>query len=189
MNADRSVIRDVATLGAGLAVGMIASRVLAPMLASASGSVKSRLGEDPFQLLIDDHREVLDTLQTMEVLPEDATARRMKAFLMVKRSLAKHAMAEEDIVYPLLYEEVNAVDEARQLFNEHAEMKVHLFTLERALKQGGDWRNKVSSLRRLIEQHARQEEDAEFPKLREKLSKKQTRKLPAYIRREEAMVL
>lgn len=111
MNADRSVIRDVATLGAGLAVGMIASRVLAPMLASASGSVKSRLGEDPFQLLIDDHREVLDTLQTMEVLPEDATARRMKAFLMVKRSLAKHAMAEEDIVYPLLYEEVNAVDE------------------------------------------------------------------------------
>jgi iron-sulfur cluster repair protein YtfE (RIC family) len=172
-----------------MVTGVIASRLLPPMVAQAVGDVRARSGGDPFDRLIQDHRRILSLLEQMREVPVEHRAERTKLFLSLKRTLAKHALAEEDIVYPLLHHDANAVQSAKQLYDEHANIKIHLFELERMLRNDENWIRRVESLRDLIERHARDEEEVEFPKLREVLDKRRSRTLSQNIRREEALVL
>lgn len=181
--------RDVAAIGLGMAAGILASRILPPLFASASGSIRARMGEDPFEPLINDHRKIMATLSEMEQCPTDARARRGTLFLALKRKLAKHAMAEEDVVYPMLQDQAGNAEQAKHLFSEHADMKITLFELENILKCGDDWSRHVNRLRNLIESHIREEEEEGFPALRHALSERRSRSLAGLIRREEAMVL
>src|SRR3954462_15649602 len=120
---ERPFTRDIAAVASGLAIGVVGSRLLPPLLASAGGSVRASLGQNPFDRLVQDHRTVLSLLERAVASSEQSTARRTAAFLALKRALAKHAMAEEDIVYPLLQAKGNAATAAKQLYSEHAEMK------------------------------------------------------------------
>jgi iron-sulfur cluster repair protein YtfE (RIC family) len=189
MTGNRSIHRDIAAMAGGLAVGILGSRLMAPMFAAANGAMRARLGEDSFELLIQDHRHIISTLEEMERAPGDSLARRARLFLTLKRTLAKHALAEEDVVYPLLHQEVHDVKESKRLYNDHADAKIALFELERLLKNKADWTVQVRSLRELLQKHIREEEDVEFPKLRRMLSERKSRRLSGLIHREEALVL
>jgi hypothetical protein len=68
-------------------------------------------------------------------------------------------------------------------------MKIHLFELERMLMNNENWIRRVESLRDLIERHARDEEEVEFPKMRQALDDQRRRTLSQHIQREEALVL
>ena len=189
LQRERPFGRDMAAVAGGLAVGVVTSRMLPPLLATVAGSLRARLGENPFARLARDHRYILSLLERMRRAPDDSMRRRASNFLALKRSLAKHALAEEDIVYPLLLREGHATAAAKQLYVEHAEMKVHLYELEAALTGDGSWTARVAALQALIERHAREEEDVEFPKLQVLLDARGQRKLAGQIRREEAMML
>ena len=181
--------RAVAAVAGGFAIGVLGSRLLTPALAAGNGNIRSRLGEDPFERLIQDHREIIATLQRMEETPASSTLTRAKLFQKLKRTLAKHSMAEEDIVYPMLNDATNDASEAKPFYEDHADIKVRLFELERLLKTGEEWTGQVRDLREIIEIHAQEEEQTEFPKLREALDERRTRMLSSQIRREEALVL
>jgi hemerythrin superfamily protein len=172
-----------------MAAGVVASRLLPPLVAQAVGDVKARSGGDPFDRLIQDHRKMLSLLDRMREVPQDARVERTKLFLALKRTLAKHALAEEDIVYPLLHDDVHEVQQSKHLYDEHADIKIHLFELERMLMNNENWIRRVESLRDLIERHARDEEEVEFPKLRQSLDDQRRRTLSQHIQREEALVL
>ena len=181
---------DAVKMAGIFAVGLIGGRLLAPLIASASGNMRTRMGADPFDRLIEDHRQILSVLRDMENTGTDSSrAQRGKQLLRVKRMLGKHAMAEEDVVYPLLHDRANAESETRQLYDEHADIKIHLYELEQMLMNNEDWRHRVTSLRTLIETHARQEEEQEFPRLRNILQDRERAMLAGQIRREEALVL
>src|SRR5688572_28139366 len=155
--------KDTVKLASIFAAGMIGGKLLAPLIASASGSVRTRMGADPFDRLIEDHRQILSVLHEMENTGMDSSrARKGKLLLRVKRMLGKHAMAEEDVVYPLLHDRAHAETETRLLYDEHADIKIHLYELEQMAMRNEDWRHRVISLRRLIETHAKQEEEQEF---------------------------
>jgi hemerythrin superfamily protein len=147
------------------------------------------MGRDPFDRLIQDHREILETLDRMEQTPQDSHATRAKLFLKLKRKLSKHAMAEEDIIYPMLNDATHDNSESKALYEDHADIKIRLFEIEQSVKSGNDWSDQVRSLRHLIETHAREEEETEFPKLREALDTQRTRALTSQIHREEALIL
>lgn len=189
LHRERPFTRDIAAVAGGLAVGVVSSRLLPPLLAGAAGSVRASLGEDPFDRLIQDHRSVLSLLERLVGAPEESAARQMTALLAVKRALAKHALAEEDVVYPLLHAKANAATAAKQLYSEHAEMKVHLYELEMALHGGTAWRERARSLQELITRHIRDEEDVQFPKLQAVLDAEGRRRLAGQVRREEALIL
>jgi hemerythrin superfamily protein len=180
---------DAAKYAGMFAVGLIGGRLLAPLFASASGSVRTRMGADPFDRLIDDHRRILECLHEMENAHPDSRLQKGRLLLRVKRMLGKHAMAEEDVVYPLLHDRAHAETETRQLYDEHADIKIHLYELEQMVRNNEDWRHRVLSLRRLIETHARQEEEQEFPRLRQALQEREQAMLAGQIRREEALIL
>jgi len=189
MESNRICGRDVALAAGAFAVGVLGSRLLAPLLAAGQGSLRSRMGADPFDRLIDDHRQILSTLREMESVSTDSPLTRGKVFLTVKRKRAEHAMAEEGIGYPLFHDEADGREDSKHLYDEHADIKIHLFELEMLLKSNEDWSSRVRSLRELIEHHVRDEEDVQFPKLKASLEERKVSRLPAQIRREEAMVL
>ena len=180
--------RNLAVVAGSVAVGVLGSRLLPPMLAMANGSVRARLGEGPFDRLKQDHRQILAILDRMVDRDDDGMSQGA-LFLSLKRTLAKHAMAEEDIVYPVLHDRAHAEEEAKKLYSEHADMKIHLWGLEEALKQGLNWDTRVQALRSLIRRHVEDEESVQFPRLETLMDERLSRATPAQIRREEAMIL
>jgi len=132
---------------------------------------------------------VQSLLRKMAAASEESTAQRLKLLLMFKRALGKHAMAEEDVVYPILHDVAGAAEQARELYEEHAQMKIHLYGLETAIDSGPTWTERVRQLQEVIGAHIRDEEDVEFPRLRTLLQEKQHASLAGKILREEALVL
>lgn len=184
-----SPMRTVAAFAGGAVAAIIASRLLPPVVAQASGAALAAAGRDPFDALVEDHRAILTLLDHMAQSPDGAVFARTQRLFRLKRRLAAHAMAEEDVLYPLLYERAQSASEAKHLYEEHAEMKMHLYQLEQIPKDDPRWRDRVLELRTLIEGHVRQEEEMEFPKLQSVLDEPGIRRLWAHIQREKALLL
>ncbi|HWR51043.1 MAG TPA: hemerythrin domain-containing protein [Bryobacteraceae bacterium] len=187
MRTHQSTGRDVAMLIGGVAAGVVGSRLLPPLVAAATGW--TRTGEDPFERLIRDHRQIMSILDEMVATPAGSRVNRSRMFLMLKRKLAKHAMAEEDIVYPILYAEGQTSQQSKHLYDEHADMKIFLFRLEELLKSGEDWSEPARALQNLVRRHVEEEEREVFPRLRQTLAQDRRPKISGQIRREEALIL
>jgi len=173
----------------GVLVALVASRLMPPLVAQAAGTLRAQAGRDPFDALAHDHRVILSLLDQMEDSPDHATMRRTQLLLRLKRRLAAHALAEEDVVYPLLHDRAHEEEDTRRLYAEHADMKMHLFALEQMPKDDPRWRARVGELRALIAGHVHQEEDVDFPRLRERLDDRATARLSGGVAREKALVL
>ena len=106
-------MRGLAAFAGGAAAAFFAARILPPFLAQASGTVRAAAGRDPFDMLANDHRIILALLEEMEHSPDNATFSRMQKLLTVKRRLSAHALAEEDVIYPMLHDTAGAVSDAR----------------------------------------------------------------------------
>ena len=65
MNETRNSGRDIAVLFAGVAAGVLGSRLLPPLIASATGSARASKSGDPFDILVADHRQILSLLDGM----------------------------------------------------------------------------------------------------------------------------
>jgi len=180
--------RDWAMLAGGVVAGVIGSRLLPPLLAMGRGAATGSSG-DPFEKLENDHRLILETLRNMEHTDKSSTAKRTGLFLVAKRKLAKHALAEEDVVYPLLTDEAQRREAAKHLYDEHADMKILLFEIETALMRGESWATPVRNLREMVERHAREEEQEQFPRLRQVLGDKKLAQVGAQVHRKEALIL
>jgi hemerythrin superfamily protein len=185
----RSPIRAAATFAGGALLALVVSRLLPPLVAQARGAARSRSGGDPLASLLDDHRTIMHHLDAMVESAESEWSSRTQHLLRLKRSLAAHAMAEEDIVYPTLRERPELMDDATHLYEEHAEMKVLLYKLEQTPKRDEQWHLHATELRTLVERHIRQEEDVDFPKLRATLDESMSTQLAAKIEREKVLLL
>lgn len=173
----------------GFAAGFVLSRLAPSLWAQFRGAAGSALGEDPFVELIRQHRTLLSLLDRMEEIPASAAARRAFFFLAFKRTIAKHALAEEDVAYPVLYTDAGRPEAAEKLYREHADVKIHLFALQQNLTGEEGWKTHVRALRDEITEHARQEEDEIFPRLRELGQAQQSSALSRNLRQEEAFIV
>jgi len=189
MHERNSLSRDIMMLLGGMAAGIAGSRLLPPLYGAVTGSSRVRTGGDPFRMLMEDHREILSLLDEMLQARPDQLAHRTKLFLLFKRKLAKHALAEEDVIYPIVSKGSADSGQRTHLYDEHAEMKILLHTLEAQLKAGEDWTNVVRSLSGLIRPHIEEEETEIFPQLRHKLNEQSLAQVAGQISREEALVL
>ena len=181
--------RGLAGFAAGALAGVFASRVLPPLMAAASGSARVAAGGDPFDPLIADHRKFLSLLEQMEESSQDARMHRMQLLLRLKRRLAAHAMAEEDVLYPLLSDEAKAKEDVDRLYGDHGRIKILMHRLEQFPKDDPQWVSEVRALKALITEHARQEEEVDFPALASTLDEAARQRLARDLHREKALVL
>ena len=181
--------RTAISFGAGALMMLTASRIAPPFAGRAIGSLRSMAGTDPFDALAQDHRKVLALLDRLAETDNAATMRRAAMLFQVKRMLTAHALAEEDIVYPMLHDDAHRAEEAKKLYREHADIKVRLFELEHKAKDDPSWIEGIRELRRIVAEHAREEEQVEFPKLRAALDERRKSNLLGEVHREKSMIL
>jgi hemerythrin superfamily protein len=114
-------------------------------------------------LLKDDHRNVEGLFERYRSAADDAKRAILEE---ITRELTKHTHAEETVLYPLLRisipEGESLMDEA---VAEHKEAKGLLAELENAQVGSLEVDAKVSTLRRAVDHHVREEEGEIFPKM------------------------
>ncbi len=181
--------RFLAILLGGIAGGIVGGRLLPPIYAALTAAGRARAGGDPFAALIDDHRKILRILDDMMAAPVSSKLNRARLFLSLKRKLAKHAMAEEDVVYPIVRNDSANGDQRKHLYDEHADMKILLHEIESQLMSGDEWSSAVAPLRELVHAHAEEEETVVFPELRRRLEQSALSRVASQISREEAVVI
>ncbi len=175
--------------GAGALLTLAAARMAPPFAGRAIGTLRAMSGTDPFEALAQDHQRVLALFGRIEQTDGAATFRRGAMLQQLKRMLTAHALAEEDIVYPMLHDDAGRRDQAKRLYSQHAEVKLRLFELEHKAKNDPTWIDDLRALHRMVEEHAREEEQIEFPKLRAALSTTQCTSLLGDVSREKSLLL
>ena len=101
----------------------------------------------------------------------------------IKDALGKHALEEENVVYPAL-RQANRAHDADALNSEHGHVKTFLYELENMPANGPAWLARAGEFRALLEEHMRMEEDEIFPALKAGLTEEQNARLGAAMSRE-----
>ena len=163
---------------AGAAVGIAANygrKVIVQGIGATAGDWADTLAAE--------HKAVLALFDKLEATEDSQTWMRAHILTKIKNALGKHALQEENAVYPAL-REANDTHDADALNAEHGYVKTYLYELENMPKSNPEWIGRVRAFRSLLEEHIRMEEDEVFPRLRSGLSEEQNAKLSAAVARE-----
>lgn len=109
--------------------------------------------------------------------------RRALYLTQLKHALGKHALEEENAVYPAM-RTAGMTAEADALNSDHGYVKQYLYELSDMVKDDAAFESKLATFRADIEKHMRQEEDELFPRLRRALDMQATGRLTRRMNRE-----
>ncbi|WP_375502314.1 hemerythrin domain-containing protein [uncultured Jatrophihabitans sp.] len=125
-------------------------------------------GHDVVDVLTEDHHLVLELVTTISDFP-DAESRRSTVDTVIAE-LVRHSVAEEMFVYPAMRHHLADGDElVRHDIEEHQELEVTMKALEGADPSGLEFNELVDTLEEQLRHHATDEEEEQFPKLRQQL--------------------
>ena len=163
---------------AGAAVGLAANfgrKALVQGMSAAAGDWADALAAE--------HRLVLAHFDALEATEDTQTWKRAHCLTKIKNALGKHALEEENVIYPALRDkgEIAAAD---TLNSEHGYVKTYLYELENMPKEGSAFLAKAREFRAMLEAHIREEEDEIFPALKARLSEEENGKLSWAMNRE-----
>ena len=122
-----------------------------------------------------EHEATLAAIDKLLATSIDHPQRRTVQLAAIKHMIGKHALQEENVIYPMLARESG--DAMGALNKEHGQVKAMLFELSRMDKADAGFATTLAQLRTALEEHMREEEDVLFPALRERLSEAENRKL------------
>ena len=177
------LVRAAAVALAGVALGLMLGK--APRAAAKAGRV---LHGDWEKQLKAEHRAIKRLLKAMAETEVGEAARRSALLEQVSEALTRHAVEEENIVYPAL-SATGAGGEVGDLFDDHAEMKTLIRQLEVMGPEAPEWGTTAKSLKTLVYRHVRQEEQSCFPLLHNQTSDGENEGLTRLVRREAARVV
>jgi hemerythrin superfamily protein len=120
---------------------------------------------DVIDILTTDHQDVLGLIETIPGSPPDQ--RRDLADTVIAE-IVRHSVAEEMYVYPAMREHLPDGDsEVQHDIEEHQELEETMKKLEGADADGPEFARLVDQLREQLTHHATDEEQNQFPQLRE----------------------
>ncbi len=132
-----------------------------------------------------EHRRLRRVVKEMAEAEVGAPARRAALLAEFEEKLTRHALEEENVVYPAL-KSAGADEPVRALVEDHAEMKALVRSLERLGPEDPLWEPQSKALKDLFYRHAREEERELFPLLHELADRPRNRVLTRLVRREGA---
>lgn len=168
----------IGAAAAGVAVGIVAN-----LGRKAAIQAPTALAGDWDEALKAEHAATMKLFDALETTTERNTTKRSVLLMQLKHALAKHALEEENAVYPAL-REAGQVGDADQLNGEHGYVKQYLYELENMPKESPAFVAKLREFRAHVEKHVREEEDEIFPKLKAKLSPEKNKALTALMNKE-----
>lgn len=168
----------IGAAAAGVAVGLVAN-----LGRKAAVQAPTMMAGDWDEALKAEHEATLKLFDALESTTEKNTTKRSMLLMQLKHALAKHALQEENAVYPAL-REAGQVGDADQLNGEHGYVKQYLYDLENMPKESPAFVAKLREFRTHIEKHMREEENQIFPQLKAKLSPEKNKALTALMNKE-----
>ena len=168
---------------AGAAAGGAALGLLAMFGRKALVQAPSALAHDWVEALTLEHAAVAKLFDAIEATDESATIRRNLLLTQLKHALTKHAIEEENVIYPAL-REAGQREAADELNKEHGYVKQYLYELENTPTASPQWIAIVRRFRADIEAHVAEEETNLFPMLRAQLSEEKNTALALAMNKE-----
>lgn len=168
----------VGTAVAGAALGLIAMvgrkfAVQAP----------TYLAGDWDDALSAEHKATLALFDALENTPDSNGMKRRMLLTQLKHALAKHALEEENAVYPAL-RNAGLEEEADRLTKDHGYVKQYLYDLGNCPEDSARFAQIVAEFRKEVQKHMEEEESHLFPQLKAKLSEEDNRGLTRAMNRE-----
>jgi hemerythrin superfamily protein len=164
-------------MAAGAALGLAAGLAL-PHARKLVMQAPTLAAGDWADALVAEHRMVEKLFQQMLDTSERDQAKREFLLTKIAYALNKHAIEEENVIYPALSENAYA-DSARHFVEEHQEAKTFIYDLRRISSADPTWLLKAREFWSKLEQHMREEEDDVFPAFKNALSPEENTKLTA----------
>lgn len=168
---------------AGAAAGGAALGLLAMFGRKAIVQAPSALAGNWDEALALEHQAVRKIFDALEATDERATGRRNMYLMQLKHALTKHAIEEENVIYPAL-RDAGQRTAADALNKEHGYVKQYLFELSNTPSAAPEWMATVRRFRADIEAHMDEEEKNLFPMLRAILSEEKNRTLTIAMNKE-----
>jgi iron-sulfur cluster repair protein YtfE (RIC family) len=163
---------------AGAAVGFAANMGRKLFMQGMSASAG-----DWADALTAEHEMTLAVFDKIEATDDNQTTMRSHLLAKLKYSLTKHAVEEENVIYPAL-RQANSAHDADTLESEHGYVKTYLYELETMPNDSPEWLARVRDFRAMIEEHMKMEEEEIFPMLREQMSEEQNSRLTTMMNKE-----
>jgi hemerythrin superfamily protein len=163
---------------AGAAVGLAANmgrKLFVQMASTAGGSWDEALTAE--------HRLTIATFEKIEATSDEQRTLRGQLLAKLKYQLTKHALEEENVIYPAL-RQANSAHDADALESEHGYVKTYLYELETMPNDSPEWLARVRDFRAMIEEHMRMEEDEVFPALKRLMTDEQSSRITAMMNKE-----
>ena len=171
----------------GMTLGAAAAGILIRLagsigrkMAVQSASTHNRVWDEVLQI---EHRAVETLFQTLLQTEATETGKRTALFAKIKHALIKHAIEEENAIYPAL-QRIDAIEDGDQLFEDHAAIKKAIYDVDRMDSRDGAYLTRVRELSKLIEQHVQREEGNLFPRLKRAMSDDENKQATARIWKE-----
>lgn len=157
-------------VGAGILIGLATALGRKVAVQAAVGGI-TRDWDEVLQL---EHRAVEELFAKMLETDDRDTGKRTALLAKIKHALLKHAIEEENVIYPAL-QRIDAMDEEDDLFSDHANIKKALYALDRMDKADAVFLSRVIDLQSLVERHVQQEEGDLFPRLKRSMTAEETK--------------
>lgn len=167
----------------GVAAGGLALGVLAMLGRKAAVQAPTALAGNWDDALKLEHAATRKVFDALEATDENAVVKRNMLLAHLKHALMKHAIEEENVIYPAL-RDAGQRDAADELNKEHGYVKQYLYALSTTPSASPEWIATVRRFRADIEAHMREEEDTLFPMLRATLSEEKNRELTLAMNKE-----
>lgn len=168
----------IGAAAAGVAVGLMAN-----LGRKTAVQAPTFLAGDWDEALAAEHAAVLKLFDALQATTDKNVTKRSMLLMQMKHALAKHALQEENVVYPAL-RDAGQTGEADHLNHDHGYVKQFLYDLENMPKDSPAFLTKVAEFRQAIEEHAGEEESTIFPALKAKLSPEKNKALTAMMNKE-----
>ncbi len=163
---------------AGVAVGLAANlgrKAVVQGVTAASGSWDEALATEHAMTL-----KVFDALQATE---NKQKVKRSTLLMTLKHALTKHAVQEENVIYPALRDS-GKTEAADHLNHDHGYVKQYLYELENLPKDSPKFLTTLAKFRKDIEKHMREEEDELYPAMKASLDAATNKKLTLMMNKE-----
>lgn len=163
---------------AGLAVGLAANlgrKAVVQGVSVAAG--------DWDQALATEHALALKIFDALEATENKQKVKRSTLLMSLKHALMKHAVQEENVIYPAL-RDAGKTEAADHLNHDHGYVKDYLYHLENLPKDSPEFLTTLARFRADIEKHIREEEDELYPAMKASLDSATNKKLTMMMNKE-----
>ncbi|MCE5186504.1 MAG: hemerythrin domain-containing protein [Planctomycetaceae bacterium] len=120
------------------------------------------MANDILDMLREDHKKVLDLIDSLQEGGEGTVKSRQNNFSRLKKELLQHMHAEETVFYTWLLDNADDREIVLEAMEEHAAVKMALPGIEHTDVSDEHWEPKLKVMGEMVRHHIEEEEDQIF---------------------------